>query len=141
MKAKSRILLGLLILSFTGCDLQNVIKGKDVTPAPTAPIDLPIEANRFEVRVLSYASCRYTVEVAPLLKKLRLDFPMMKFREYDIDTPGNQRYVTAYAPTGYPFFVVLDGGNIIDRNAGMPEHEDYLPYLKQLFKKAQASRP
>ncbi len=139
MNARARILLGLLILSCTGCDLQNVIKGKDVSPPP--PIDLPIEANRFEVRVLTASWCHYCAEVPALLKKLRLDFPTVKFREYDIDTPGNQRYVTAYAPTGYPYFVALDGGNIIGRNSGIQQQTTYVPYLKQVFKKAQSGRP
>ena len=141
MNALMRILLGLSILSFTGCDLQNVLKGKDVTPAALPPVDLPLEANRFEVRVLTASWCQYCAEVPALLKKLRLDFPTVKFREYDIDTPGNQRYVTAYAPTGYPYFVALDGGNIIARNSGLQKQTTYVPYLKQEFKKAQASRP
>lgn len=141
MNATARILLGLSILSVTGCDLQNVIKGKDVTPASPPQIDLPIEADRFEVRVLTASWCHYCAEVPALLKKLRLDFPTVKFREYDIDTPGNQRYVTAYAPTGYPYFVALDGGNIVGRNSGIQQQTTYVPHLKQVFQKAQAGRP
>ncbi len=146
MIAANRILAPCLlcvsILGLTACNLKTALSGGS-TSAGTAPsrpaeADVPIPAGRFEVRVLTADWCGYCKQVPALLEKLRVEFPNVRFREFDIDAAGNGKLVTAYAPEAYPFFVLLDGGKIIDRARGLQDYDRYSAHLRKKFAAATA---
>ena len=149
MSVAKRILapcaLSALMLTLTACDPTGLLtrQGKDVTPksgAATPETAAPIPAGRFEVRVLTADWCGYCKRVPPLLEKLRVEFPNVRFREFDVDAAANSKLVTAYAPAGYPFFVLLDGGQIIDRAAGLQDADAYTAHIRKKIAAALAGR-
>lgn len=129
--------LGLLFLSLGACDTNR--RGSEATTsaeiAPAGP-DTPLPSDRFEIRVMTAEWCHYCKQVPALLEKLRVDFPTVRFREFDMEAVANAKLRAEYMPEVFPYFVLLDGGKVIDRARGLQEHGAYAAHIRKKMTRA-----
>lgn len=74
------------------------------------------------------------------MEKLRAEFPTVAFREYDIDAPGNSKLTSLYGAQGYPCFVVLDAGQVIEKHKGLQKFDPFSAHLRKKLTHASAPR-
>ena len=151
MIAAKRILapgaLSVLLLVAPACNLKTALSGRSKAGSESAkpveatpPAEVPIPAGRFEVRVLTADWCIHSHPVPEMLVRLRGEFPTVRFREFDSDVKGNAKLIREYDVDGYPYFVLLDGGRVIHREAGLPDFDEYKALLKKKIAAALAGR-
>ena len=149
MNAAKRILapgaMAVLMLGSTACNLKTALSGRSTAAAtarsePSPPVEAPIPVGRFEVRVLTADWCIHSHPVPELLIRLRGEFPTVRFREFDSELKGNAKLLREYGVDSYPYFVLLDGGRVIDRCDGLPEADEYAAHLKAKIAAALAGR-